>query len=203
MGVSVLEGLEAYAVREHELSQIDYVPETRNITGFSYNHMSVRNELFYGSQKEKILEYRRKEIDEDYFKKIMEKAAKIFENETTSEQVRIFLDSITHMRNSEFSQAFLNGWIIIEQHVLQKWKNKIQQISSNITNEKATNRVPKVAVMIEELKDNLTSQDYTILRNLKKIRNDHLHNGKQITKNEAETCINLVKEVINYSPISE
>ncbi|TAK18090.1 MAG: hypothetical protein EPO37_05740 [Nitrosarchaeum sp.] len=187
MATSVLEGLESQTVREYELSQIDYVPETRNITGFSYDQRTIRNELFYGAQKEKILEHRRKEIDEDYFKKIMEKASKIFEDKDMAEDLRILLEAITHMKDSEFPQAFIMGWKIIEKYISQKWHKKQN------TNKKI--KTPDVVVMINDLKDEL-QEKYSDFTELRKIRNSYMHGKKTVTQKEAQKCVDISKELV-------
>jgi len=196
MAVCELEGTEATPVREHELSDIDYNPDTADITGFSYSNTTIRNELFHGAQKEKILEYGRKEIDEDYFKKIIDKAAEIFENEIKSERIRILLDALTFMKNSEFSQAFISGWKIIEQHISQKWKQEIQ--SDINTQNNSPDRIPTTENMINDLKskDKITSSEYADYKFLKNIRNKDLHDGRKPAKVEAETCVNTAKKIV-------
>ncbi|MCH7648033.1 MAG: hypothetical protein IIA83_05455, partial [Thaumarchaeota archaeon] len=195
MAVSELENLEAHAVSEHELSKIDYDPQTLNITGFSYSYNTARNELFRETGREKILEYQIKEIAEERIKGIMEKTLKIFEYDETSKAIRDFGDMLAHMRDSEFPQAFIKGWTIIEKHISQKWNDEIY--SEQIYNKKKYSKwSPSADDMLKDLKAKLSSQHYETFMTMKGIRNKHLHEGEQITKRQAQDCMDVAKEII-------
>lgn len=187
MMVSVLDGLDAYIVREHELSKIEYDPKMHNIVSRSYSYNSPRNKLFDGIP-DKTLEYETRHVDEERIKKIFEKASKIFADKNLADDLRFLLESTTHMKNSEFPQAFIMSWIIIEKHILQKWHKK-----HDVTNKKT--KSPTVDVMINDLKDELQEKfsDFTELR---KIRNSFMHGMKKIAQNEAQKCVDISKKLV-------
>ena len=112
MMMSILDGLEAHVVREHELSEIEYNPETNDIVSRTYHYGPLRNQLFDGTP-DKISEYETRYVDEENIKKIFEKTSMIFEDKSLAEDLRILLDTITHIKNSEFSQSFIMDWKII------------------------------------------------------------------------------------------
>lgn len=200
MAVFTLDGMEAYAVREHELSQMDYNSETLNITGYSYDMNTIRNQLFLEAYGNKVLEHRVKEVSEDQIKKIMKNAAKIFENESLAEELRIFLESITHLKGNEFSQAFLMGWIIIERHISQLWdyylkekkfdKKRAEKLQN--VGQWSTDQWIEVLNIIGHIEDT----NYSVYMNLKRKRNDLMHYGEKIDKESAEKCVNIAKEII-------
>ena len=187
MMVSVLDGLDAHIVREHELSEIEYDPKTHDIHSRSYHYGPPRNQLFDGIP-DKISEYETKHVDEEYIKKIFEKASRIFEDKDLAEDLRTLLEATTHMKDSEFSQAFIMGWKIIEKHISQKWYKK-----QNTPNKKI--KYPPIDVMINTLKDELQDKfsDFTELR---KIRNSYMHGKKIITQKETQKCVDISKELV-------
>lgn len=195
MAIMELEGIEAHAVREHELSKIDYDPKTLNITGYTYSFNTPRNELFQETRQEKILEYQIREIDEEQIKGILKKASKTFEDDETSKAIRDFGDMLIHLKDSEFPQALLKGWTVIEQYLSQKWKEEIYsaKIGRKETHPK---RFPKMDIILKDLKVKISPQQFETFMTMKGIRNKHLHEGKQVTKMQAKDCMGVAKEIV-------
>ena len=187
MMISVLDGLDAHIVREHELSKIEYNPETNDVVSRTYHYGPLRNQLFDGIP-DKISEHETKHVNKENIKKIFEKTSTIFEDKNLAEDLRLLLETRTHMKNSEFSSAFVMGWKIIEKHLSQKWHKK-----HNVSNKKA--KSPTVDVVITDLKDELQEyfSDFTELR---KIRNNSLHNRKDVTEQEAQKCVDISKKLV-------
>lgn len=67
MMVSILDGLDAHVVREHELSEIEYNPETNDVVSRSYHYGPLRNQLFDGIP-DKISGYETRYVDETKIK---------------------------------------------------------------------------------------------------------------------------------------
>lgn len=189
MIVFILDGIDTRIVREHELSNIEYDPKTHNVVSRSFSYNSPRNKLF-DEIPDKTLEYETRHIDKEHIKKIFEKASKIFANNSLAEDLRIILESTTHMKNSEFLQAFIMSWYIIEKYITQKWKKKFNKDTTF-----KTSYTPSADMMIKDLKDEL-QEKYSDFMKLKKIRNDSLHAGKRVTQKEAQKCVDISKELV-------
>lgn len=194
MATFEMEGLEAIAVREHELSEIDYDPQKLNITGFSYSHDIIRNEPFHEFPKETMPGHQVREVEEDTIRKIIEKASKIFEDPEMAKTIVDFGDMLAHLKDSEFPQAFLKGWTIIEQHISQKWKDEIHPKQAG--GKKNLKWLPSADDMLKDLKSIISSQHYDTFMIMKGIRNKHLHKGKQVTKAQAEDCMGVTREIV-------
>ncbi len=188
MIVFILDGIDTRIVREHELSNIEYDPKTHNIVSRSFSYNSPRNKLF-DEIPDKTLEYETRHVDKEHVKKIFEKASKIFTNKSLAEDLRILLESTTHMKNSEFLQAFIMSWYIIEKHITQKWKKKFNKDTTS-----KTSYTHSADMMIKDLKDELQESFFDFME-LKKIRNDSLHAGKRVTQKEAQKCVDVSKEL--------
>jgi|CXWL01.1.fsa_nt_gi hypothetical protein len=187
MMVFVLDGLETRIVREHELSEIEFDSKTHNIVSRSFSYDSPRNKLF-DEIPDKTLEYETRHVDKEHIKKIFEKSSEIFADKNLAEDLRFLLEALTHMKDSEFSQAFIMGWKIIEKHLSTNWHKKQNTINKKI-------KFPAVDVMINDLKDELQEKfsDFTELR---KIRNSYMHGKKIITQEEAQKCVDISKELV-------
>ena len=185
MATFEIKELEAKAVREHELSEIDYDPETLNIIGFSYDLDIIRNKSFHDYPKEAIPEYTFRKMKVESIKNIIEAASKTFEDSDMTKITVDFGDMLAHSKDSEFSQAFIIGWTIIEKHISQKYNDKVK-----------SKRLFSVDKMLKNLKPTMSEQDYNTFMSFKSIRNKYLHGDGQITKQQAQNMSDVVKNHI-------
>ena len=177
------------------LSQIDYNPETLNITGYNYDLATVRNQLFREDHGEKILEHQIKEVQENKIKNVLQKAAEIFKNDRVSGELRIFLEALTHLKDNEFSQAFFMGWLMIELYIHYLYHDKQRNL---VDSTEKYSEYMAVDSMLKKLKaENIISQqEFDSYFELKEQRNEFVHSGNTLTKEEAEKCVNVAKTIM-------
>lgn len=207
MATLMLEGIEAFVVREHELSEVTYRPETLTITGFTYNMKTVRDLLFQERGENEIrLDYRRRELPEHDLRNIIKKASDIYQDTEASEELRIFLEAIAHLKDSEFAQAFFMGWVIIERHISNMWDDKIRErrMDGNRTSKLRNPSMWSIDYLLEVLNfdGSIEDGDYAIFMELKGKRNKLMHSGKQIGKEDAEKCVNVAKRIMMKNILS-
>ncbi len=186
MMVFSLNGMESNIVKEHELSGIEYNPETHDILNRNYHYGPLRNQLFDGIP-DKISGHKTKYVDKENIVKIFEKTSIIFADKNLSEDLLLLLEAKTHMNNSEFFQAFFMGWKIIEKYLVQEWYKK-----HNDSNKK---KPPIANAIIIDLKDELQEYFYDF-KELRKIRNSSIHGIPKVTAQEAQKCVDVSKELI-------
>ena len=191
MATFEMRGLEARAVREHELSEIDYDPETLSITSFSYDLDIARNKPVDGYPKETTSERAVREINEETLKNIIDTASKTFENPDMAQITVGFGDMLAHLRDSEFPEAFIIGWTIIEKHISKKWKDGSGSRLADA--QKDLKRHPGVGKMLKALKPTMPGQDYDTFMALRDIRNKYMHEDGQITRQQAQSMLDAVK----------
>lgn len=194
MAVANLEGLILHGIREHELAEAGYNKERIELGGFTYNLNNLRSVFFEERFGKNILrDIKRKEIEENDLKKIIHNAAIIFKNESLSEELRILVEAITHLNETEYSQAFVLGWLILEKHISQLYSSK-----KSSSKAKQNSEFSYVDHMLKTLKSqNVIKQDeYDEFIALKKIRNGFVHLAKQVSNEEAERCVNAAKEIM-------
>lgn len=189
MAVALMKGLELSAVREHELSDAGYNKETLELGSFTWNTNTLRSVFFEERFGRAILrDIKRKEIEENYLKEIIQDAAKVFKNENLADELRIFGEATTHISESEFGQAFLFGWLIIERHIAKLYSN-IAKLEHD--------QYPFVDRMLRDLnsKKILSKKEYDEFVELKEIRNKFAHSGFPVVKQDAERCITIAKQI--------
>ena len=191
MATFEMKGLEARAVREHELSEIEYDPKTLNITSFGYDPKMTRNKPFDGYPNETAPERAVREINEEAVKNMIEEASKTFENPDMAQITVGFGDMLAHLKYSEFSQALVIGWTITEDYISQKWTDAVG--SKPTDGQKDPKRLPFVGQMLKDLRPTMSDQDYNTFRTLKDLRNNHIHEGRPITRQQAQDMLDIVK----------
>lgn len=190
MAVALMKGLELSAVREHELSDAGYNKETLELGSFTWNTNTLRSVFFEERFGRTILrDIKRKEIEENYLKDIIQDAAKVFENENLADELRIFVEATTHLSESEFGQAFLFGWLIIERHIAKLYSK---------TTKLEHDQYPFVDRMLKHLisKKILSQKEFDEFVELKEIRNKFAHSGFPVIKQDVERCIIIAKKIM-------
>ena len=131
------------------------------------------------------------EIAKDYFGK-----AEILDELIT------LLEAYTHFYYDEFNQSFTLSWVIIEAWVDEKWKDLIDNSELPLANERIKNLKESsswyashksLALFIAE---DVESEDFKILDELRRKRNNYLHERKSIEKEDAFKCFEFVKKII-------
>jgi hypothetical protein len=111
--------------------------------------------------------------------------------------IEFYIAAYTNFRLSQYNQAFLNGWMILESFIHAKWNSilKKKQMSKNsrIVLEKYT-----IYQILKELKKTgkLTEEKYDSYDILRVCRNKLIHELKSVNFELAERCLNECIQVI-------
>ena len=194
MATFEMKGLEARAVLEDELTEIEYDPEMLNIILRSYDPDKTRNKPVDGYPNELTPKRAVREMKEETVKSMIEAASKIFEDPSMTKMVVDFGDMLANMKDGEFRQAFTIGWIIVEEHIFQKWKDESGSESASV--QKDSKRRPRADTMLRAIRSTIPSQNYDAFMDLKCIRNEYMHEGGRITKQQAQNMLDAVKNYV-------
>lgn len=114
----------------------------------------------------------------------------------------LFLEAYTHFMNSEFKQALVMGWVILEDiYVKDLWAQVVQKRTGEDKRRVGKLGSWTVDAKLESLNisQTLTDDEYSRLMEIKDARNDVVHEGKEPAKEITEKCVNLTLEVVqNY-----
>ncbi len=200
MAYGLFYGFTLYAVHEHELVMADYNKQNLIVTDIQWNSDTRRayliEEFFnpkHNTPSTKI------EVKLDIIQEILLNAKKLFEYEKLSvhkklsEDMRLLNEGATHFANSEFAPAFIMGWSVIERQYSNLWRTLLSE--KNIDGKRLSKLQNPDQWTIDyifkilNIEGKIDEIDYDDLMDLKRKRNKFYHNGEQVTKEDADTCI--------------
>lgn len=196
MALGILDGLSLFAVREQDLSLVNYDKENLTITGQQWHSQTIRAQLHdFGRPQDFFLGYQIKEISEEQLLSIIKNTFKIKSNEKLVQDLRLFTEAYTHLENSEFAQSFIMSWSVIERNYSNLWRKKLDE--KDLENErysKLTNPAQwSIDYIFEALNLNgeIDDQEYDFLMELKRKRNRHYHSGAAASYEDAKRCLDF------------
>ena len=147
------------------------------------------------------------QITLENMQKIITVSEKIFLDEKLNESLLFLLESNTHLKNSEFSQAYIFCWLIVEQYISKEFRTLLSEkkeikskAGKNIDADKMKNR-NKLDLLHSHEK--LNDSDYSFLTAYNKKRNDLVHSGMSITGSDAEHLFKFAFKIIQNEILKE
>jgi len=201
MGVLLMIGFPAHAVRPRELSQIEINTESQTI-GSSRSELSTMRAMLNVSfgRDYLLFDHSRQLFLESEILDLMRKSQGIHKIPKLAELLRFMLEAETHLFNSDYSPAFMLGWIVLERHISEVWAASLRkkELSKESRRKMLNTAQWPIDNIIETL--NLNSEielsTYTLLIDLKNKRNNFMHRGYVIAQRDAERCLQLAKEIL-------
>jgi hypothetical protein len=200
MGTSLLLGIPTLTVRSQELANIEIEPNTLTITSRGITLTSLRTYLIDPTFSRPFHFDERRVVSQQKIQEILRRSVKILKDPTKIEKLSFLLEANTHFINSEYSQAFIMSWIIVEKYLFSLWETYLKQ--KQISNKRKTKLVNPTFwttdTVLETLNLNgdLGLNEYRLLMNLKKKRNNFIHKGTLITKQATEQCLALSTKIV-------
>lgn len=121
----------------------------------------------------------------------------VWENKEREQLINQLSNAYTQLTDDMFSQAFISSWIIIERDLYDIWMKKL--LSSGITKRNRDDldrwdlyRVLEILHLDKEIKED----DYILLKQLQRIRNDVIHDGYEVTQKQVEDCYDLAELIV-------
>jgi len=198
--VFLTKGIRLKTVQASEFVCTTYLPE-KDILSVAHRDHSKSKELF---------DKRYELIDLEYFEKYrvivtleevikgIELAKNLIKDEKLFSSLLLLIHSYSNLLNGEINQSFILSWTILEQYLNYQWDLWLdrKEISGD-RKKKLTSRDYTASVKTEmlNLSGYVTKEDYDILNDLRRKRNDFMHEIKQIPREKANLSLNLA---INY-----
>ncbi len=122
----------------------------------------------------------------------------------------LLLESRTHLQGSEFMESFVFSWLIIEKQLYRLWARYLaRQALPKRRREKLTDSSRwTVDSVIESLNlvGEVSNEQYESLSRMRKTRNDMIHEGERVNRDQAVECIrvahSMLKQEFRISGIS-
>jgi len=198
-GISIIHGIEAFSVRKSDILEteipLDYIPSGQPIGSYSRKISEVTGYTpnFFGGMK-------RTQITLEKMQEIIKNSERIYRDEKLNDSLVFLLESNTHMKNSEFSQAYIFCWLIVEQYISKKFgvltleKNEAKKMTRKKKDLNKMGNKGKLNMLRSEGK--LNDQEFSFLTEYNKKRNDFVHSGKTITELDAKNLFKFAFEII-------
>ena len=129
MASAIISEIPMLSVKDFELGEVTIDTQKKEITVFSMNLESLRNVLGSSVYTQPSLPRDREIISSKTLVDIIETAEKISKNEQLQSLSLLLLESYTHLVNMEFSPAFLLSWYVIENWLMERWDNLLNDKS--------------------------------------------------------------------------
>jgi hypothetical protein len=197
MAVGTLLGLNLYAVRENELGQGNYDREKKELGGSSYPLSTLRmmQADMFGRPTVPSTE-----VDSKKLQSVISEADSLYSNAKLVEELRLFIESYTHLSDSEYAQSFILSWTIIERYLYEVWGKKLMEMDIDEgRHSKLLNTVQwstDYVLEVLSMTDDISEGEYEEFMELKGKRNRFTHKGKPVSKEDAERCIKTAREIV-------
>ena len=116
-------------------------------------------------------------------------------------QLRLRHAAATHLLSSEYLQAFLLAWAVVEREIERRWLAFLEAKSIDIRRIqkllKGDDFTVNQLVEILELVGGLDTTIYPIVQRLRKVRNDVVHRGSVPTDEQSAECVRLASTFIS------
>ncbi len=197
MAVGTLRGLNLYAVREHELGEGNYNKEKKELGGSSYPLSTMR--MMQGDMLGRPF-LTGSEVGPQQLQEVIREAERLYPNSKLVEELRLFIESYTHLHDSEYAQSFILSWTIIERYFYELWGKKLIDMDIDEGRQsKLLNTVLWSAdylIEVLNMTHDISEIEYEEYMELKGKRNRFIHKGKPVSKEDAERCIKTAREIV-------
>lgn len=200
MAIATLRGLNLTAVREHEIGEGDFNEEKRNLGNYGYPLSTLRTMIGGPENLNRGLILQRSEVEKEILVGIISEAGSIMNNEKLSDELVLFGEGTTHFGNAEYVQSFIMSWSILERHISELWKVRVDQKDLDEEREQKlkSSAIWGLDYQLESLNlvGVVSDEDYEIYSDLKRKRNKLIHSGRTVSKEDAEKSLGLAKGII-------
>lgn len=202
MATALLLDIPFLAIRQLDLHEAEMDPEKLTICSHGISTASPRAILFEEEwtpkQKYNDVFRKKREVSKQDLIKIIKRAEALSKKKMSGELLIYFLESFTHIEESEYNQSFVMSWLIIEKYLSSRWKDFIKEkaIGGN-RKDKLEDWTIGQFLEVLHLSKKITKKQYKLFMEMKKKRDKFVHEGKQISKENAQksfkTCVSIIE----------
>ena len=190
-----------FAVREQDLSIASF-DKNRTIVSKQWRPGTLRSQLHDNSSMHDFsLNESRFELTEKELTDIILSAFEVIEDNDIANNLKLFVEALTHNRSTEYSQSFVMSWSILEQHYSSLWGKMLnkKQLDKNRLEKLQNPNQWSIDYKLEilNLLGKIDEQDYKVMMELKKKRNNFYHGREQISQEDSVKSLKLARKIID------
>jgi len=212
MAVRLLEGKATFSFREQEVEGATIDPDTKEIRSMGVPSLSIRATLIEERWNPARLPVyvRRDVISLDDFKAWISRAEMVTQNVDIADSLRFLLEAYTHFQDSRYKESFVLSWVVVEKHLYSLWKRLLKEegLPRPRRDKLGNTNYWTVDFVIESLSllKQISSAQYGKLISMKGLRNDIIHEGETVSKEQAqqvlEEATRIVTDTIGADPMN-
>ncbi|TKJ25591.1 MAG: hypothetical protein CEE42_07055 [Promethearchaeota archaeon Loki_b31] len=170
--------------------------ENFGFSRYSKKMFELRNEIPSRSQFQSV----RTRIHPLHIELVLKHFKKFFKMDNMRHNLKLLIDSYTHLIRLEFDQSFIFSWVLIEQYLNHIWESYLDQ--KKLSKEKKKKYVGRdytanMKINLLSLLGILGEDDTRELSRLRKFRNDFMHNARVIENIDAMKAFKLALRFVN------
>lgn len=194
----IFKGYGWYAVRNPELTEVVLDEDQKTASSRSTQVTSIRSLLDARMGYPQF--QKREEVSQEELEEIFKLAEKIYDDDELGEQVPLLIEAYTHYDNGEYSQSLLINWILVEQYLTSVLGEGLRERSVNrkrrdkildSQNWSASNQLELL-----ELLGKLDSDTYAFLDDMRKLRNEVVHEAADVSEREAQELMEVTLDLL-------
>ena len=201
MAVRLLNGIPTFALREQEVHETRIDPKEKRITSKGVTSLSPRASMMDEWFRESLhIMPRIETISIEELEEWLRRTERITQTGTLSETLRFLLEAHSHFHYSDYLEAFVLSWLIIGKDIYSRWSQYLKEKSFvEKRRQKLENPGEWTAnIVIEQLSlaGVISTDDYLKLMSMKTVRNNIIHRGERVSKEQAEESLMLALNIV-------
>lgn len=191
-GTALLLGLQVYANRLNEIASVS-LKETAFV--HSWQTSTIRTMMYDYRARFARLNLLKIPIPVDTINEIIKTAERIWLEDKFIIELELFLQSRTHLDNSEFLQSFNTSWLIIEKYLRRKFHDKINSNSDGVKKHLGRLEISRIMDILKSDGD-VTIDEFKKYDELREPRNRIFHGKDPPNLDEARKCLDVAMEIV-------
>lgn len=191
-GSALLLGLDANVNRLNEIASVS-MKERAFV--HSWQTSTVRTMMYDYRARFTSLNLLKIPVSLEEINEIIKTAEQIWEKAEFVTELELFLQSQTHLDNSEFLQSFNTSWLVIERYLRRKFDNKINSVSNEIRKHLDRLEISRIMGILKADGD-ITPEEFQKYDKSREPRNRIFHGKEPPTFEEAKQCLNVAMDIV-------
>jgi hypothetical protein len=202
MAVRLLDGNPVFSFREREVAEATIDPDTKELNSMGIPDNSLRARLMEERwNPSRTPPFQKRDIvTVDELNTWVERAERITQDSELADSLRFLLEAYTHLEDSRYMESFVLSWLVVEKHLYAAWKRLLKEEGlPRMRRDKLANpggwTIDHVIESLNLLKQ-ISAEEYRKLIVMKVLRNDIIHEGEGVSKQQAEEAFEAAERIL-------
>lgn len=191
-GTALLLGLPVHANRRNELAGVS-LKDSAFV--HSWEVSTLRTIMYYYTTRFARLHLFKKPVPLETIQDIIKTAERIWKEDKFITELELFLQSQTHLDNSEFLQSFNTSWLVIEKYLRRKFSDKVNTQTGGIKKYLEKLDISRIMDILRTDGD-ITDDELKMYDSLRDRRNEIFHGKNHPNLDETKSCLTIASYIV-------